>query len=404
MSMQIDEEAAERSRLVLVGFGGAMAAAECIWSLLGAGFRVAVFHRQGLRPAVRHIKGARLFPIRSPEAGSQEAVTDLRALVRQIQPNAVLGLDDQALWLCNEMAKEEEVPVAGPDVEARRVALNKNAQIALARNCGLQVPSTQVVEDVSDATVAMWPTILRPSSAVYESNGVLHRPSAIICANSDELESVRPRWQGPTLVQSYIRGVGEGLFGHASRDGVVAWSAHRRIRMVNPQGSGSSACESLGVNGELVPAAERFVRRLRWRGMFMLEFLRDHNGQAWFMELNGRAWGSMTLARSRGFEYPAWTVLDYLNSEYLPKYSVRAKHRRARHLGKEVAHLGFVLRGAPSSDLEGWPRPWRTLSGILRFRRGDVVYNWNRAEPLVLYADTVSTLRAYGKRFLKRSQ
>ena len=42
--------------------------------------------------------------------------------------------------------------------------------------------------------------------------------------------------------------------------------------------------------------------------MFMLELLRDAAGTPWFMEVNGRPWGSMALAVRRGFDYPVWAV------------------------------------------------------------------------------------------------
>ena len=42
--------------------------------------------------------------------------------------------------------------------------------------------------------------------------------------------------------------------------------------------------------------------------MFMIELLRDRTGKVWFVELNGRPWGSMALSRRQGFEYPAWHV------------------------------------------------------------------------------------------------
>ena len=55
----------------------------------------------------------------------------------------------------------------------------------------------------------------------------------------------------------------------------------------------------------------------QWRGMFMLEFLRAKDGTAWFMELNGRPWGSMALARRSGLEYPAWALRQLNDSRFL---------------------------------------------------------------------------------------
>lgn len=390
-----------RPRLVLLGFGGATAAAECVWSLLSAGFRVAVFHRLGRRPAIRHIRGIQAFGICPPETSSRTSMLDLSALVRETGADAVLPLDDSALWLCSQ-ALTEGIPMAGPGIEARRVALDKDAQIQLAVESGLRPPPTRVLESINDVASESWPVVVKAKSAVFESKGVLSRLPSIVCSDRAEFERLRPRWEGQVIVQPFIPGVGEGLFGHSSRDGVVAWSSHRRIRMVNPRGSGSSACQSRDVEEELAAAASDFLQKIEWRGMFMLEFLRDRNGRAWFMEMNGRAWGSMALARARGFEYPAWTVQNYFGDDLAPLFPASSPHRRARHLGMEIAHLAFVMRGSPSSALTEWPRPRRAVRDMLTIRHGDVLYNWNKAEPAVLCSDTVSTIGAYAKRFLGR--
>jgi len=78
--------------------------------------------------------------------------------------------------------------------------------------------------------------------------------------------------------------------------------------MMDPEGSGSSACTPIAVRPELRDAVALMMARLEWEGLFMVELLGDEAGRAWFMELNGRAWGSMALARRMGLEYPAWAV------------------------------------------------------------------------------------------------
>ncbi len=56
------------------------------------------------------------------------------------------------------------------------------------------------------------------------------------------------------------------------------------------------------------------------------------------MELNGRAWGSMALARRRGFEYPAWNVHAALDPDFVPVEPADPPEILARHLGMELAH------------------------------------------------------------------
>ena len=196
----------------------------------------------------------------------------------------------------------------------------------------------------------------------------------------------------PLLAQPLLSGVGEGLFGLAGPDGLMALSAHRRIRMMNPQGSGSSACISIAVDPELSRGAERMLSDTNWRGMFMLEFLRASDGTAWFMELNGRAWGSMALARRAGLEYPAWALRRLKDNRFEPTLAVSGNGRACRHLGRELVHLMMVIRGPKSVGATEWPSRWRTVRDVLRFSRNEHRYNWRPGDRGVFVEDTVRTV------------
>jgi hypothetical protein len=132
-----------------------------------------------------------------------------------------------------------------------------------------------------------------------------------------------------------------------------------------------------------------------WRGLFMLEFLRDRSGTPWFMELNGRSWGSLALARRLGLEYPAWAALDALglaSAPLAPSLAPNGEGVVCRHLGREILHVGAVVRGPRSNVSADWPSRWRTLLDVARIRRGERWYNWSAKHPSVFFADTVDTL------------
>ncbi|MGA8045652.1 MAG: hypothetical protein WCA30_05225, partial [Dermatophilaceae bacterium] len=194
---------------------------------------------------------------------------------------------------------------------------------------------------------------------------------------------------GPVMTQPVIRGTGEGVFGFVDESGPHCLTGHRRIRMMNPQGSASSACTSKDVEPALADATRRFLMSARWRGLFMVEILRDADGTPWFMELNGRAWGSLALARRRGYEYPAWAVQAALGRAMAPLPPPNPPQIRARHLGREIAHLAFVLRGPQSvCTIDEWPGRARTIADLLSVDRRDRLYNFDGRHPGVLAADT----------------
>jgi predicted ATP-grasp superfamily ATP-dependent carboligase len=216
-----------------------------------------------------------------------------------------------------------------------------------------------------------------------------------VCANRNELDLAVNEWQErvPLLAQAFITGVGEGVFGLAAIDDVRAWSGHHRVRMMNPQGSGSSACESQPVTETIKENTRRMMSNTVWRGLFMIELLRDERGNEWFVELNGRPWGSMALCRRQGFEYPAWHVALEMNPNApVGTDAPKGFSMVCRNAGREFMHVLFVLKGAKSKALNRWPSFWKTLWDVLHFRKNDGLYNWHPDDMKVFLADFYYTI------------
>jgi hypothetical protein len=384
---------------ILIGFADALAAPETAWSLLEAGHKVVAFARRGSRPALRRCRDVQIVEISSPERDAAGALEDLLELLRTGGPfTTVMPLDDTAVWLCAEAELQGIEPtLAGPKGYAAELALDKGLQVAAAARAGFDVPPTTRVESVDEllATQGL-PVAIKPARAVSERDGRIVRGATRVCGTTEELNAAAQRWAGsePLLVQPLISGVGEGLFGLAVDGRLCALSAHRRVRMVNPQGSGSSACVSVAVDPDLARSAEQMLAEIGWRGMFMLEFIRSDDGRAFFMELNGRAWGSMALARRLGLEYPAWAVRQLDDPHFDPRVRPR-EGQLCRHLGRELVHVMMVARGPKSTALTNWPSLTSTARAVFRFRRSDRWYNWRSGDTLLFIDDTVSTVLPY---------
>jgi predicted ATP-grasp superfamily ATP-dependent carboligase len=270
--------------------------------------------------------------------------------------------------------------------------------VQAALDAGFNVPDTVLASTTSDllSNKQSFPLILKPAKSVSELENRLLKYGTWICGNQEELEAAVAEWDSrvPLLVQPFIPGIGEGIFGLATPYGITVWSAHRRLRMMNPHGSGSSACISQSAPEDLMAPVERLIEKAGWRGLFMIELLRDPAGTAWFMELNGRPWGSMALARRQGLEYPAWNVELAID----PQSPVRVGRDDVtgvvcRHLGRELMYPLFVLRGPKSKALNNWPSFWKAIRDIARVGRRDTFYNWRRDDARVLIADCYYTLR-----------
>lgn len=390
---------------VLVGFAEAMAAPEVVWSLVDGGFRVVAFARRGRASALRHSRHVVCREICAPESDLQAALSDLHSLLNSVgtqandAPLILFPLDDKAVWLCSRVQLDRRWILAGPRGSCADLALNKNLQVEAARDAGFQVPKTvlaRTAKDLFDFSAAeSYPIILKAADSVPTYQGRVYSCRKWICADDVELKRAIGEWgeRVPLLAQTFVTGVGEGVFGLAAPDGIRAWSGHRRLRMMNPQGSGSSACVAQPVPQDLRSITGKFITQAGWRGLFMIEVLRDDSGNVWFVELNGRPWGSMALCRRQGLEYPAWHVELAIDEHSRSGLEVSSGTGVVcRHAGREFMHLLFVLRGAKSDALRRWPSFWETIGEVIHFHRQDGLYNWRRDDPKVFIADFYYTI------------
>jgi hypothetical protein len=284
---------------------------------------------------------------------------------------------------------------AGPLGPQARLALDKREQVALAEKAGLLVPPTTAADEDPPGA---GPWMVKCALAIVHHDGRLYRPAGAVATDKAEVPRIAATLNAPALVQPLLDGVGEGLFGFAAGGELIALSAHRRVRMMNPRGSGSSACRSIPVDPELVEPARRFLAEAGWHGIFMIELLRDDAGRPWFMELNGRTWGSMALARHRGLPYPEWAVRAALDPHWRPAPPPEAGHLLVRHLGRELVHLLAVMRGARGADAGRWPSRTATVRAMLRPERGTRWYHARRGELPVLLRDTWGTVASQVRR------
>lgn len=385
----------------MIGFADALAAPEVAASLIAAGYKVASFARRGRKVSLRMLRGVELIELTAPEQDLAACEWEVAGLAAGY--DLVMPLDDQAVFVCDE-ALGQDAPLAGPRGTQARLALDKRLQLLAAEAAGLAVPDwgllTPETSTVSSRRLPKelaFPVVLKPALAAERHEGRLRRLAPRLVGDEREAELLHTAWgsETATIVQRWVSGVGAGVFGIADENGIHNLSAHRRVRMMNPAGSGSSACASTPVPKELVGPIERMLEDAGWRGLFMVELLRAGE-QWWFMELNGRAWGSMALTRRLGYEYPAWAAAGALDPQApappAPRWDTD-EELLCRHLGRELVHLMFVLRG-PGSHPGAWPGRGQTVKDLLRGGRNSAWYNLGPGMRKLFFDDTLRTVAA----------
>jgi protein-tyrosine-phosphatase/predicted ATP-grasp superfamily ATP-dependent carboligase len=132
-----------------------------------------------------------------------------------------------------------------------------------------------------------------------------------------ELDERGEQW----VVQEYVVGTGEGAFLLTWQGRLVLEFAHQRIHEVPFHGGVSSLRKSVR-DPALVAMAAKLLAAIGYAGVAMVEFRRSRLNQLpYFLEINGRLWGSIALALHAGADFPAKLVDCYAGGTVVPASS-----------------------------------------------------------------------------------
>jgi predicted ATP-grasp superfamily ATP-dependent carboligase len=252
-------------------------------------------------------------------------------------------------------------------------AFDKEQTTRLASSLGIRVPKTMQLRSAADAqhaaTTVEYPVVLKPrASEEVSSKGEVRttgRPR--YASNETEFASAYADLSARSsavLVQEFVRGHGAGYFAIFRHGELRAEFAHRRIRDVYPTGSGSAVRISVPPDPAVREASLAILRALNWHGVAMVEFRAEPGKAPIFLEVNGRFWNSLALARYAGVDFPALLAEMAETGDVHSQQDYKA-NVRCRWLLGDFRHVVEVWRGAPQGYPEKYPGRLRTLAAFL---------------------------------------
>lgn len=203
---------------------------------------------------------------------------------------------------------------------------NKSFQDSIAKEAGLNVPETWIVNNINDIKQIeiRYPLIIKP---LISSEGA--KSDIRICENEDELykEYGSLLHTKKVLIQTYIQKEHDMLiYGCSNRDGSINLPGFIIKERLYPQKTGLGIINSIRRIEELdkyfIDACRKYIEEVGYVGLFSLEFAYSKKDQLYyFIESNFRNDGTNAVYTKAGANLPKLHVLDLLKNS-TPKSGV----------------------------------------------------------------------------------
>lgn len=282
----------------------------------------------------------------------------LPGLIDRTGARAVFAItENDLLQLCDLPRKIGDCHLLVPRAQPLAQVIDKLRTLEIAEPLGLSVPHSwqpRAGEDfAAQARGLAYPLIAKwanPPAAypLLDQAGLewfkteYVRDGAALLAL---LERYRPVGHWP-LIQHYCAGVGLGHMLHMAGGQATLRFQHRRLHEWPPEGGVSTLCRAEPIDAAQMALSERLLRTIGWEGPAMVEYRHDPaTGRYCLMEVNGRFWGSLPLARHCGAHF-AWesyrrTVLGDASPAPAPRTDLKA-----RYMVPETKRLARLLLAA----------------------------------------------------------
>jgi predicted ATP-grasp superfamily ATP-dependent carboligase len=345
---------------------------------------------------------------------SAGAIADwLPNLIRETGAGALLAISESDLIALADLPPViEDCKILTPRREPLNIVLDKTTTLERARALDIDTPDSWQPGATDDfaakATTLAYPLVLKwadPPAVLprLEATGTDFIKAEHI-ADADALVAALARYNALgmwPLVQTYVDGIGLGQMFHMKDGAATLAFQHRRIHEWPPEGGVSTVCATVPMDQhvEQRTKSEALLSSINWDGAAMVEYRYDMRaGKYWLMEINGRFWGSLPLARHAGAEF-AWE--SYAQAMGIATGQPEIRERHARYTIPETRRLLRVFFGARAiADGRFRATPWRDLLSYFTdlIDPGMRYYVWDMRDRGPFWADMKNVFRKAARR------
>jgi len=234
------------------------------------------------------------------------AMLDDRPGVQIIFPVAEPGMEVLLQVGC---LQDRSIDVVMPPADLFHACRNKSHANELAKDAGLRVPESRLVDDFESLQQAsrdmQYPLIIKS----VRSEALVHGRKAYLVRSEEEFNAVFFEWPAEhrdLLVQRYIEGPMQSSQFVASNGVLVGHCEVDVVRSMLPDDTGLGIeFESVPPTPDLLESARKFVRIHDYSGPGLLQFIREsHSNLLYFLENNPRLGGGIAHTMDSGVDCP----------------------------------------------------------------------------------------------------
>jgi predicted ATP-grasp superfamily ATP-dependent carboligase len=343
--------------------------------------------------------------------GEAELIRQLAALRRELGEACLFAISESDIALLNRHRDRlSGYRLMFADAERMQRVLNKETTYATAARVGIRTPRTVYPRSLADGLASAqqlgFPVILKwadPNLVVKRLSAAgLSCDKARYCYSAEELGAYLRQFEPLgiyPMLQEFCGGYGLGQF-ILMKDGQPCYTfQHRRLHEWPPEGGVSTLCESLapGQHDELMQRSVALLRALQWEGVAMVEYRHDPaTGASALMEVNGRFWGSLSLACRAGASFP-WLAYQLFGLDQPVSQQPYRAGLRCRYMVPETKRLMRILfrQKHIANRALSFARGRELISYLADFFRPSTRYFvFQFADPMPLLRDMVHMLRS----------
>jgi protein-tyrosine-phosphatase/predicted ATP-grasp superfamily ATP-dependent carboligase len=332
-----------------------------------------------------------------------ECLAALMKLICTERCDMLMPTDDMALAVVTENYESLKamLEITCPPPQIVKRVLEKDLTLEVARQCGIPVPATYPISDAIELealrSTIRFPMIAKPrAKRNIDTHGFKIRYFQTFQELAAGFRS-DPQFGTNNLLQEYFSGDGVGVEVLMHEGQPVTMLQHRRLKELPSTGGVSVLAISEALHPMLTQYAVALLRALEWEGVAMVEFRREPITQrAVLMEVNGRYWGSLSLANHAGVDFPLYEwQLAHGESPIVPSgYPVGM---RWHWMTGDLKRLHGLLVDPPPA---GFPRP-ALLKEIVQFmldcRPSTRLCLWSFQDPKPALCEFGGTLSEFGQ-------